>query len=180
MNKESSSGPCLYGLARGEQMLKEEKDEVETSGSRSSAASSAISGGQQRRFGYQGAGAQARAIAIDPPDFRPRTQTSGFCAYFRAAAVTANAQIIRAATNVRTFEYYSFEIFTNELFLRTNVRWRPLVCFWRTHCGAKLASAAALASRLGSWEPCTNGATLEILRWRLSMSCPGDQQRKKQ
>ena len=28
----------------------------------------------------------------------------------------------RAATNVRTFEYYSFEIFTNELFLRTNVR----------------------------------------------------------
>ena len=38
----------------------------------------------------------------------------------------------RAATNVRTFEYYSFEIFTNELFLRTNVRWRPLVCFWRT------------------------------------------------
>ena len=42
----------------------------------------------------------------------------------------------RAATNVRTFEYYSFEIFTNELFLRTNVR--PLVCFWRTHCGAQL------------------------------------------
>ena len=30
--------------------------------------------------------------------------------------------IFRAATNVRTFEYYSFEIFTNELFLRTNVR----------------------------------------------------------
>ena len=28
----------------------------------------------------------------------------------------------RAATNVRTFEYYSFEIFMNELFLRTNVR----------------------------------------------------------
>ena len=42
----------------------------------------------------------------------------------------------RAATNVRTFEYYSFEIFTNELFLRTNVRWRPLVYFWLTHCGA--------------------------------------------
>ena len=30
--------------------------------------------------------------------------------------------LFRAATNVRTFEYYSFEIFTNELFLRTNVR----------------------------------------------------------
>ena len=36
----------------------------------------------------------------------------------------------RAATNVRTFEYYSFEIFTKELFLRTNVRLRPLVYFW--------------------------------------------------
>ena len=35
----------------------------------------------------------------------------------------------RAPTNVRTFEYYSFEIFTNELFLRTNVRWRPLSIF---------------------------------------------------
>ena len=68
----------------------------------------------------------------------------------------------RAATNVRTFEYYSFEIFTNELFWRTNVRWRPLVYFWLKHCGAKFRPRA--------WEPCMQGATLEILRWRLS--CP--------
>ena len=36
--------------------------------------------------------------------------------------------------------------------------WRPLVCFWCTHCGAK--------PRARAWEPCTNGATLEVLRWR--------------
>ena len=72
--------------------------------------------------------------------------------------------VTRAATNVRTFEYYSFEIFTNELFLRTNVRWRPLVYFWLPHCGAEL--------RPHAWEPRMHGATpAEILRWRLS--CPG-------
>ena len=72
--------------------------------------------------------------------------------------------VSRAATNVRTFEYYSFEIFTNELFLRTNVRWRPLVYFWLTHCGAELRPRA--------WEPWMHGATLEILRWRLSCHVP--------
>ena len=62
-------------------------------------------------------------------------------------------QNTRAATNVRTFEYYSFEIFTNELFSRTNVRWRSLVYFWLKKCG----TAAEPAQRRPA-----------LLLWRLS------------
>ena len=50
--------------------------------------------------------------------------------------------------------------FTNERSLTPVAT--ALVCFWCTHmhCGAK--------PRARAWEPCTNGATLEILRWRMS------------
>ena len=49
----------------------------------------------------------------------------------------------RAATNVRTFEYYSFEIFTNE---------RSLTPFglFLAHTLRSEASAAAQASRVGA------------------------------
>ena len=53
----------------------------------------------------------------------------------------------RAATNVRTFEYYSFEIFTNELFF-TNERSLTPVGLFLAHTLRSEASAAA--SRVGT------------------------------
>ena len=62
--------------------------------------------------------------------------------------VVFTAMFFRAATNVRTFEYYSFEIFTNELFLRTNVRWLAPVGLFLAHT---LRSGAS-ASRVGAMD----------------------------
>ena len=75
--------------------------------------------------------------------------------WYRLTCVQTSV-LSRAATNVRTFEYYSFEIFTNELFLRTNVRWRPLVYFWLKHCGAKFRPRA--------WEPCARACKALLLK----------------
>ena len=66
----------------------------------------------------------------------------------------------RAATNVRTFEYYSFEIFTNELFF-TNERSLMPVGLFLAHTLRSAASAAA--SRVGAMHE-WHGATLAILR----------------
>ena len=80
----------------------------------------------------------------------------------------------RAATNVRTFEYYSFEIFTNELFLRTNVRWRPLVCFLAHTLRSEASAAASRVGAMREWRYSWNFAvTLVNVMSRRS------QQRKK-
>ena len=64
---------------------------------------------------------------------------------------------IRAATNVRTFDYYSFEIFTNELFLRTNVR-----CARWSIFGSHIAERSF--GRPRAWEPWMHGAACMALQ----------------